>query len=345
MANRIFRLFLSCLSMFSAVADETSRPAEIDYANAENWVLNDGQKAPDAGDFDVFYIYPTLVKDKDHPLMYWKDPKVVHKTRGFATAQTRGIFGDNVRVFAPFVRQLEFSRCRQTLKTGSAIPEGLTTGINDAINAFRHYWRHYRPQAAAGRTPRPLIFLGHSQGALDLYAVLKACPELSVENGWVASYLIGIPKLMAKDIVRDFAGRSILPAAGREDLGVIISWQTQCPEVTSSPFATPGGYGINPLNWRTDATPAPASANLGSHFYEWWKPGTPTRRETHFRGAVFSPEKGALLVDLPTNSAYDGRGILGEGIFHACDISLFAENLAENARQRVRCWQERFSRP
>ena len=92
-------------------------PEAPDYADPADWVLRTG----DAGaGFDVFYVYPTLVSDRDKPWMEWRNrPEIVRKAEGFVTAQT-GAVAPGARIFAPYVRQLEYNRCLALLKNGIA---------------------------------------------------------------------------------------------------------------------------------------------------------------------------------------------------------------------------------
>jgi hypothetical protein len=60
----------------------------------------------------------------------------------------------------------------------------------------------------------------------------------------------------------------IRPAAAEDDLGVVISFDCEAPEVTET-FINPASQkalSINPLNWKTDGTVADRSENPGSCF-------------------------------------------------------------------------------
>jgi len=309
-----------------------SAPDPVDYADGANWVIRDGG-SPDAP-FDLFYVYPTLVADPDNALMQWPEGSAIRaKTEGFAAAQT-GIFAPDARVFAPFVRQLEFIRCVALLKhPGSPVRETeLAAGVADTKQAFLYYLEHYNSDG------RPFVLFGHSQGAIDLYELLATTPEITAERGFVAAYLIGLPHVTVEKLQSDFSGRGIAAASGADDTGVIVIWNTQNADAASSPFAVPGGVCINPLNWRTDAAAAPASDNIRSVFYDY-RNGS-TGKFEYFCGARVDPAKGALIVDLPSNSNWDGNGKLGSGIFHANDVWFFAENIHRNALERVAAWNK-----
>ena len=335
MKKLLLFLLLSCCGILAAADPEADylRPdPATDYRSPENWVICEADK-PDT-EFDVFYVYPTLFADKKQPLMNWRDnPKLRAKTVGFAKAQT-GIFGNKARVFAPFVRQLEYNRCLTELKPGSnwLEPGGTVKGVIDTLAAFQYYLEHFN-------RGRPYILLGHSQGAIDLFMMMCiTLPPDAQKRGFVAAYLPGLPRISQEKI----ASYRLTPAAGAEDLGVIIVWNTQAPGVDNPVFTGNDTYCINPLNWRTDATPAGKAENIGAFFYDY-RNGS-TRTVPNFCGARIDTERGALIVDLPVNSRYDAKGFMGSGVFHMNDIWFFAGNIRENAALRVKLWKEKFGR-
>ena len=335
MKKLLLFLLLSCCGLLVAADPEADylRPdPATDYRSTENWVICEADK-PDT-DFDVFYVYPTLFADKKQPIMNWRDnPKLRAKTVGFAKAQT-GIFGNKARVFAPFVRQLEYNRCLEELKPGSnwLEPGGTVKGIVDTMKAFQYYLEHFNHG-------RPYILLGHSQGAIDLFMTMAmTLPWDAQKHGFVAAYLPGLPQISKEKI----ASLRLTPATGAEDLGVIIVWNTQAPGVDNPVFTGNDTYCINPLNWRTDATPADKAENVEAFFYDY-RNGS-TRTVPNFCGARIDTERGALIVDLPVNSRYDAKGFMGSGVFHMNDIWFFAGNIRENAALRVKLWKEKFGR-
>ena len=53
-------------------------------------------------------------------------------------------------------------------------------------------------------------------------------------------------------------------AAGPDDTGVIISYNTEAPGVNGeNPVILPGGISINPITWTREKTLATATENLG----------------------------------------------------------------------------------
>ena len=308
----------------------------MDYAKPENWIVRQNDRAAESAEFDLVYVYPTLTASRKNALMDLSHPGLVKKTRGFVEAQTVGIFGAKARVFAPFVRQLEFFRCMKMLTApGRPSNAPIEVGIRDTVRALEYYLAHFH------RPGQPYILLGHSQGAADLYEAVRRLPAVRPEDGFVAAYLPGLPRATVEDIDGDFAGRGIRPASGRTDLGVIAVWQTQSAAAVNPVFTVPGGYVINPLSWRTDAVPAAADENLELRFYNYLTGETTVRKA--FCGAIADPEKGALVVELPADAPKELRigKPFGSGVYHGSDIWLFAGNLAANARDRVAAFLEK----
>ncbi|MBP5531549.1 MAG: DUF3089 domain-containing protein, partial [Lentisphaeria bacterium] len=254
------------------------RIESVKYGDASNWVICEAEK-PNT-DYDVFYVYPTLFADKKRPRMNWRDnPKLRAKTVAFATAQT-GIFGDKARVFAPFVRQLDYTRCLSELRPGRdwRISRWLDPGFHDTWAAFQYYLEHLN-------RGRPYILIGHSQGAMDIYSMMLRTREVAVERGFVAAYLPGLPRLSEEQIASD----RLTAATGETDLGVVIVWNTQAPGVDNPFFTGNKTYCINPLNWRTDATSADKTENLGAFFYDYRDGSTHT--VPNFCGARVDTER------------------------------------------------------
>lgn len=318
----LFFLFLSVAAAFG-----------VDYSQKENWAIAETGKTETT--FDLFYIYPTLAASGPGGLMDWRDPELADKIVSFSRAQT-GIFGPEARVFAPYVRQAAYDACIAGLKRTPVDLSACRIGMEDSVEAFRHYWKTWRKEG------RPLILLGHSQGAIDLHFVLTQCRELSVENGFVAAYLPGFPGAMtARKFSDEFAGRGFRsPGVGSDRIeedafGVLLFWNTQSRDAEPSPFRFPNSLVVNPLNWSSTQS-APASANSGAYLYDYRTKSAKT--VPNFCGAEPDPAGGVLIVSLPANSEWDAYGFMGKGVFHQNDIWFFAENLARNAKMRAERW-------
>ncbi len=302
------------------------------YSDPANWVICDYQHTNT--DYDIFYIYPTLAGKASDPEMEWiTDPALRKKIIAFSHAQTYDIFGKNVRVFVPYLHQLTYASIMKITARHQLTKTEWTAfqrGMEEAQAAFRYYLKHFN-------RGRPFILVGHCQGAMDLYYVLEHCPEITVKNGFVAAYLPGLPHISVPQIRKDFDGR-IKAAQNADDVGVIAVWNTQNREATSEIMTGNWNYCINPLTWSTDLNPAGPEKHLRAYFYDY-RDGS-TKEKSHMIGARIDRERGALIVDLPSDSDWDAKAFMGKGIFHMNDIWFFAGNIRANAEHRVQLWKK-----
>jgi hypothetical protein len=99
---------------------------------------------------------------------------------------------------------------------------------------------------------------------------------------------------------------------------------------------------INPLNWRTDETPADPTANLGAQFFND-ATGEPLESIDHFAGAVIDPDKGVVIateMKTPQSEKIDlvHMGRWPRGVFHRYDYAFWFNNLTANVGQRIEAY-------
>ncbi len=298
-----------------------------DYSDKANWIICEDAEPTEEQIFDVFYIHPTVVVNPEIPFLDRSIPEIAARAAGFAGTQPK-LWAKEARVFAPFVRQLEFRRCVGELKKGVPWEETkIKYAVDDAAEAFDYYMKNCN-------NGRPFILFGHSQGAVDLYTLLKTTPSISARNGLVAAYLIGLPQITYEQFEREFSGRDITPAKGASDTGVVVVWNTESPQSKGSIFSGPGVICINPLNWKTDSTPASKEENLGAVFFDYEK--VKSEKVPNFCGTCIDLKRGALIVELPEGNLYLKSSELGQNLYHGSDVMFFAENLRKNALLRVK---------
>ena len=328
MKNKIF-FILTVLGGVLLTAKAT------DYRDPKNWVMCEADK-PGTG-FDVFYIHPTLFCNPLSPRMNLRrDPHLRIRISNFTSEQTAEIV-PRARVFAPVVRQLDYSNIAIAIcsKRGWRRYRGLNSGVNDTLEAFQYYLKHFN-------RGRPYILFGHSQGAMDLYLMMLKSPDIAVRRGFVAAYLIGLPRLTGSEIAADMAPRGIRPASGEDDLGVVIGWNTQLPGATNFLFTVPNTYCINPLNWRTDAVPAGADKHRGALVYDLKLERV--RTVSGFSDARVDAGCGALIISPTEAKRYEFHGLGESGVMHVNDIWFFVVNIRENIELRVKRWKEKYGR-
>ena len=104
-------------------------------------------------------------------------------------------------------------------------------------------------------------------------------------------------------------------------------------------------FSINPLNWRTDETPAGPELNLGCFVPHLLTPGMD---EVSVKAdAVIDLERGTVMVMDPELEKYtitaltgmnDLEKVFGPASYHGCDYTFFYLNIRENDRQRAAAW-------
>lgn len=298
----------------------------VDYAQPDNWAALPA--TPDKP-VDIFLVYPTLYDDPAYPRMDWRVPA----QREIVLRYLRkggGVLADVGNLYAPFYRQANLTEALRSLK-GEGSEAALSIGFADVQQAFVYYMEHFNQG-------RPVILFSHSQGTMAALDTMKAlfhqpdyCEKL------VAAYLIGY-RIAPSDLKPDTCMKF---AHGADDVGVIIGYNSQSAEADPNIFVAEGMLGINPLNWRTDNTPAPASQNLGSA--SWNKDGSLVLTTPGLTGAQLDPRTGALIIALANPRRYEAA-VFGSGVYHSGNIDLFYRNLQVNAQQRLEQYQ-RQKRP
>ena len=289
-----------------------------DYSAPENWAyFGVGEDKP----ADLFLICPT-VDMKDEYNMAMDDEETKASFLG-ALNMERGIYEDCARMYAPYYRQA-------AMKVYELEPEErepwLALAYDDVSAAFSRYLEHENEG-------RPIVLAGFSQGADLCYRLLEEYfGDEALYDRLIAVYAIGWP--CTQEMVDAYP--QIRTAQSAEDLGVVISFDCEAPEVAET-FITPAGtraLSINPLNWRTDGTPADKSANLGACFTDY--SGSVTSEIPALCGCYLDTERGVVKVtDL---SAADYPAVvpgLPEGAYHVYDYLFFYRNLQENVRLRI----------
>ena len=96
-------------------------------------------------------------------------------------------------------------------------------------------------------------------------------------------------------------------------------------------------YTINPLNWKTDGTPADRSLNDGACFTDY--SGQILSEVRGLCGCYIEEDRGVVKVTDVTPEEYPAvLELLPEGAYHIYDYQFFYRNLQENVANRV----ERF---
>ena len=296
-------------------------PSEaIDYAQADNWAY---LETDEPGRADVFFVAPTVygggADDFNMPL----DDADARAAFLGAINMEKGIYDADCRFFAPYYRQAGLA--------AYALPEAerepyLAAAYADVKAAFLYYLEH-------AHDGRPILLAGFSQGADLCLRLLKDCfAEADRQALLVACYAIGWRITEAE--LAEYPHLRV--AAGEEDTGVIVSFNSEAESVADS-LLIPAGtrtLAINPLNWKTDSTPADRSENRGACFTNY--DGEIEQEIPALTGAYIDPVRGALkLPDIDPADYPAGLSLFPDGVYHLYDYQFFYRNLQENVAVRL----------
>lgn len=305
-----------CLLLTGGAAAEP-----LDFSDPAMWFRFGGDEALDA---DVFFIAPTnVLGDADHMNADITDAEEMGPVLQGVLMQTQ-LYGEYARFYSPVYRQTTlacFARPEAEQIPYSAIAE------KDVLDAFAWYMEHEN-------NGRPVIIAGFSQGADMGLRILKAYAEdEAFRRQLVAAYLLGW-RVTRQDLDEYPA---LKMAQGEDDTGVIICFECEAEDVTDTVIVPAGvfSYSINPLNWKTDSTPADKELNLG-YVYPSKTDGSPKKEIPQLCGAYIDPVRGTLKVTDVTPEEYPPRfDIFVTGSYHIYDYEFFFRNVQANVKTRI----------
>ena len=320
MGRKTVGLFLDLILTFTLAGCGDSGGQSSLYAQADNWAYLETDKAADA---DVFFICPTVYAGGEDSCNMSMDDETTKGDFLGATNMEKGIYDQEARFFAPYYRQAGLNVYELPAGEREAY---LSLAYEDVRDAFTYYLEHYNEG-------RPIILAGFSQGADMSIRLMKDCfAEEAVNDLLVACYAIGWS--ITEEELAEYPHLRF--AAGAEDTGVIIAFNSEAEAVTDS-LMIPAGtrtLAINPLNWKTDGTPARKEENLGACFTDY--SGNIVTEIPQLTGAYLDPVRGALKVTDVTPEEYPPvLSLFSDGVYHLYDYQFFYRNLQENVGVRL----------
>jgi len=315
-------IIASCALVSSCSGTSGAKAAvksSLDYSQAGLWAcFNDGDSIKEA---DCFVICPTVyVANGRNKNMNVKDPSI---KRSFISgiSEQKALYSDSCSIYAPFYSQVAIEVYSMD---ESESAKYFDTAYADIENAFLYYIKNCNHG-------RPLVLAGFSQGGDMCIRLLKDHGnDPAVKKVLVACYAIGW-RLTDEDIAKY---PHLKPAQGETDTGVIICYDCESEDIRKS-LVVPEGMkcrSINPLNWKTDSTPADKSLNKGTLLMD----GTTVKNLT---GCYIDPERGSLKVtDVTAEEFKPGPSCFEKGEYHVYDIKFFYENLKENVALRIKAF-------
>ena len=286
-------------------------PNEPDYSDSTQWYMNDR-----GGQADLFYIISTETGDytrSEGALCHYADTyndSVRGPLRGEMTGVDHLLSG-NLNYYSPYYRQCSLQSYASDSLTQARMP--LPTG--DVRRAFNYYLEHLNQG-------RPFILAGYSQGAIILLELLKEIDDIAI-NRMIAAYVIGAT--VSDDDARH---PHIMAARRADDTGVTICYNSVRDAGCALPHFEYSAMAINPVNWRTDDTPATLTTEPSPHI--------PADRQQKDRLTVrLDPTTRLLFVDGYTGTDYVLPLIGKEGCYHSREVWLYREQLRLNMALRA----------
>lgn len=290
-------------------------PPVPDYSNEKMWynVLDckgdqsNGEQTYDSG-VDVFYIPSTWEFD-----WYTEDSTVCHyaditnqKHLDNMSIEMRKVakyMADGNRFYSPFYRHI-------TLNTWATLNEDTIraryhkVSFIDIQTAFNYFLDNYNEH-------RPFILAGFSQGGKSVVELMKTMSE-ETRNRMVAAYVLGY-KVTGEDIAN---APWIRAAQDSIDTGVTICYNSVSHVKYTKDILCKGNVMcINPVNWRTDSTPATLHDTIT------------VTLDTNYKVLVLDGFDGSYLPNI--------LDIINTGDLHSIEPWVYSECLRKNIKQRI----------
>jgi pimeloyl-ACP methyl ester carboxylesterase len=306
-----------------------------DYRSRSHWLYLPG-KSVKQKKVAVFYVYPTAYSRlPDGPIYAAVDNPGMMRGAQVAFQRQATAFRTVGDIYAPYYRQIDATYqlslpFAQQKKNIAGIPSA------DVFAAFKHFIKHFD-------RGRPYILVGHSQGSAVLANLLakymKAHP--AVYARMICAYVPGYP--IQRSYLRQHPFLRF--AKGRNDTGVIVSWNTEAPTIAApSPVVQPGAIAINPITWTRKQTEASAAKNRGSIELNPLTDGTPflnadgtIKRFKNVADARVDKAKGVVICSTidAADPPYFKPGGFPMGVLHTFDYPLYFFSVRANAAARV----------
>ena len=288
-------------------------PQAPDYNDAAMWVTADGD-IDDTG-ADIFYVVSTWEEDwsqivngqmvKCHYADVW-NPEHRGRMGDLEINKVAAYMSPGNRFFAPFYRHTTIEAWMT--QNEDTIRNRTRLSMGDVCAAFDHFQAHRD-------TSRPLIIAGFSQGGLAVVELLKHIDDETYSQ-LAAAYVLGY-KVTNADMAQCC---HIRPAEGETDTGVTICYNTVKDVKYVIPVISASDICINPVNWRTDATPATLHDTIT---------------------VTVAPSHHVLVVSGYSGSEYAAyKDFINVGDIHSCEPWLYSECLAKNIKVRAKEWRK-----
>ena len=275
-------------------------PEAPDYNLPANWYHLDRD-----AEADLFYICSTCVYEahKENGALRYNVSVTDANDRDALLQEMNGVdrrlSGETFNFYSPYYRQVTLDSYADSGILSKQIP----VAYEDAHAAFEHY-------IGTENQGRPFILAGFSQGSQMVVELLRSMPD-NVYDRMVAAYAIG---WHITDEDMEAAKGHIVPAQDSGDTGVTICYNSVKDTSFANFVSTGNKVAINPVNWRTDATPAPFCDSLTVHL---------------------DPESKLLLVEGYERTDHAFLPYFEGGNYHTFEIRWYSDYLLQNMQDRL----------
>ncbi|CQR73254.1 hypothetical protein SOV_50370 [Sporomusa ovata DSM 2662] len=323
-ARKELASMLVCVAI--AIIFSNANAAGLAYSDQNNWAYY-GNGSSDALDVDVFFVCPTVFLGNSTQFNMPIDDADVRKNFIGAINMEKGIYDLKGNFYAPYYRQAGINTYK--LEPVAAAPY-FELAYQDVKAAFEYYLKEQKQD-------RPLVLAGFSQGADMIVRLMKDMyHDQRLQEQLVAAYVIGW-RVTPEELVQY---PHLKMAQGEDDTGVIISFNTEAPNVKTSILVPCKTLGINPLNWKTTIQPAGKSLNKGAVFTGY--DGKINKEIPRLTGAYLDKTRGTLKVTDITAEEYPPvLDLFEKGVYHIYDYQFFYRNLQENVKTRIEAFKDR----
>uniref|UniRef100_UPI00404875A2 DUF3089 domain-containing protein n=1 Tax=Polaribacter sp. TaxID=1920175 RepID=UPI00404875A2 len=322
----LFIFLVGCKTTYKTIGfDNKSIPTAPNYANEKSWAVLPTKYPATLQEYvpinvqdlkaDVFYVYPTLLLDKND--LRWnasiddeiQNDKVVHT----AVKNQASPFATSGRIYVPFYRQAHIKSYSLYDKGGK---QAFEIAYADVKKAFEFYLKNYNKG-------RPIIIVSHSQGTNHTIQLLKDFFDGQVlQKRLIAAYIPGMG-------VKPNEFKTIQEMTKPNETGGFVSWNTRKKGTyPKNKTVYDGAVTTNPITWDTSKT-----TTLNQH-----------KGFLYSNGKLYSK---ALKIEITngmvwsTNPKFPMRFFMSfMKNYHVGDINLFWQDIKENVELRTKIWFE-----
>lgn len=322
----LFIFLVGCKTTYKTIGFENkSIPTAPNYANEKSWAVLPTKYPASLQEYapisiqdlkaDVFYVYPTLLLDKND--LRWnasiddkiQNDKVVHT----AVKNQASPFATSGRIYVPFYRQAHIKSYSLYDKGGK---QAFEIAYADVKKAFEFYLKNYNKG-------RPIIIVSHSQGTNHTIQLLKDFFDGQVlQKRLIAAYIPGMG-------VKPNEFKTIQEMTKPNETGGFVSWNTRKKGTyPKNKTVYDGAVTTNPITWDTSKT-----TTLNQH-----------KGFLYSNGKLYSK---ALKIEITngmvwsTNPKFPMRFFMSfMKNYHVGDINLFWQDIKENVELRTKKWFE-----